>query len=343
MKLLLLSVLFILFVFPSGAQYNLDQNNINARVEYDGILFNVDHNTAAGFEIPIGSGNSTIFDFNFWVGGKNNGEVYVYGVKYMQFFPDTQHDRYGPIMNSIYYGTEDNLWKRVWKLSKEEIQTHILNFNSVGYIMPEAIESWPAHGDPSKGQAANLAAFEDVNANGIYEPELGDYPVILGDHAIFLICNSDRDNEFLGPMGIETHVLVYTFDCDEDAYNNTVFAYVKHFNRSGLDYEDSYLGFFFDPDIGAAFDDNVRVDVDRASIYGFNGDSLDEISNSGPGYQNIIPAQSATVLRGVKQDNDNEDNDFGINENESVNGIGYGDGIVDNEYRGLDFFSFPFC
>jgi hypothetical protein len=81
----------------------------------------------------------------------------------------------------------------------------------------------------------------------------------------------------------------------------------------------------------------ARTDVERSTVYGINGDSFDESSFAGPGYGEYLPAQGVTILRGVKQDDDGIDNNVGIAENESVNGMGYGDGISDNEYRGLDF------
>src|SRR5690606_9836943 len=45
-----------------------------------------------------------------------------------------------------------------------------------GYTVPGYFFHWPAHGDPAKGQDFKLASFFDLNQNGEYEPELGDYP-----------------------------------------------------------------------------------------------------------------------------------------------------------------------
>ena len=80
-------------------------------------------------------------------------------------------------------------WDRQWKLTKSEIVNHTINFSNPDYVMPEAIFSWPAHGDITKGQSSNLAPYIDIDNNNIYEPHNGDYPCIKGDEAIFMIRN----------------------------------------------------------------------------------------------------------------------------------------------------------
>jgi hypothetical protein len=325
--------LLLLSLFGFG-QFTVETEVIRARVEQDGLLFNNGQNFEGAFEAPINSGLSTFYSYNFWVSGLLDGTPYFYGTKFLQL---SDGKRYGPIMNPEFYDTEPEIWDRVWHLTREEIDFHIENYNDPGYEMPEVIENWPAQGDVSKGQAAYLAPFIDANSNGNYEPELGDYPEVLGDETIYVIYNGERNNDVPEKMGIETHVMAYVFNCEDFIASSAVFTYVKHINRSGNDYENTYLGFFSDFDIGDPADDMARTDVERSTVYGINGDSFDESSFAGPGYGEYLPAQGVTILRGVKQDDDGIDNNVGIAENESVNGMGYGDGISDNEYRGLDF------
>jgi hypothetical protein len=69
--------------------------------------------------------------------------------------------------------------------------------------------------------------------------------------------------------------------------------------------------------------------------YYYNGDNLD-LDNSGyKGYGSSPPAVGVDFFEGPYQDNDGIDNAFGINENEALNGIGFGDGIPDNERFGM--------
>lgn len=324
---LLLSILFIATINIT-AQYELDINNVRAHFEQNGQLFANSTTFSGGFEAPIDSGLHTFYTFNFWVGGVYDTSTYAHGARFLQLSDPTL--RFGPMMDSAYYETENEIWDRVWNITKLQIYFHITDFNQPGYIMPEVIENWPAHGDVTKGQAADLAPFVDVNNDGIYTPDMGDYPRILGDQAIYVIYNGERSNDGMAPMGIESHVMLYSYTEDE-LLDEVVFAYVKHYNRSPNTYINAYLGMFSDFDIGNSMDDISNTDVNRSTLYAQNGDAYDE-----DGYGSVLPYQSATVLRGVKQDNDGLDNNIGIEAYETVNGLGYEDGVIDNEYRGLD-------
>lgn len=331
------SIICTFFIVNLFSQYTIETEYIKAWSEPTGVYFNNNEFEVGGFETPVGESTNTFYAFDFWISGKNNGIDYADGTKFSQIVDSAGTNRFGPIMDSLYYGTEDNLWNRVWNISKEEIEYHNQNYGQTSYVMPEVIENWPAHGDTLKGQAFQLAPFYDQNNNGVYNPESGDYPSIIGDYAIFSMYNGERYNELKDPMGIEAHVMIYTYDCDEEAYQNTIFAYIKYHNRSNLDYDSTFIGFFSDFDIGNANDDDGKTDVNRSTVYAFNADTMDELSSSGPGYGNNIPVQSASILRGAKQNEDMLDNSIGITSTESINGFGFEDGIIDNEYRGLDY------
>ena len=334
MKKINFTISFLLLSMFSFGQFVVETEVISARAEQDGLLFNNGETFEGAFEAPKNAGLSTYYSYNFWVSGLLDGAPYFYGTKFLQL---SDGNRFGPIMDPEFYDTEPEIWDRVWNVTREEIDNHIEHYNDPGYEMPEVIENWPAHGDVAKGQAASLAPFIDVNNNGEYEPSLGDYPEVLGDETIYVIYNGERNNDTPESMGIETHVMVYVFNCGDFIVSSAVFSYVKQYNRSIYNYENSYLGFFSDFDIGDPSDDMARTDVERSTVYGINGNSFDGPSSAGPGYGEFLPAQGATILRGVKQDDDGVDNNNGIGENESVNGMGYSDEIIDNEYRGLDF------
>src|SRR5437868_2298655 len=51
----------------------LDINNIKARINSSGDLF-TDMAGFASFEVPKGSGKSTIFSSNLWIGGKDDAQ-----------------------------------------------------------------------------------------------------------------------------------------------------------------------------------------------------------------------------------------------------------------------------
>jgi len=135
--------------------------------------------------------------------------------------------------------------------------------------------------------------------------------------------------------------LFYAFDCDVDsALEHTVFANIKYINRSNDTYTEAYLGLWSDLDIGFYEDDFIECDVMRNSFFGYNGVDIDPGADGSPGYGTNLVAQSVTLLKGIKMDNDGLDNAFGVGENESVNGLNFGDGIADNEYWGINHFIF---
>jgi len=104
-------------------------------------------------------------------------------------------------------------------------------------------------------------------------------------------------------------------------------------------YDSTYVGFWTDMDIGGSTDDATGCDVSRSTFYTYNADNVDEGGNGVKGFGNHPPSQGVTFLKGAKQDNDGIANNFGINTNETINGLGFGDALVDNEYWGMEHFS----
>jgi hypothetical protein len=170
------------------AGYALDTlsvNNIETVFGHRGFIFDL---YSGHFEVPKGEGKHSMFAHGQWIGGiAETGNLHLAAQTYRQqgvdFYP-------GPVSDSIYQNNETmGIWDRQWKLTKDEIDNHIANYAQADYIMPEAIFSWPAHGNIAVGQSYNLAPYIDVDNNNIYEPHNGDYPCIKGHEAIFLIRN----------------------------------------------------------------------------------------------------------------------------------------------------------
>jgi hypothetical protein len=328
----------------------LDINNINAYLGKDGnIFFNKSSIFEPGFEVPAGSGNHSIFAVSPRlvgnVGSLNKYHVFRFNNSFVPYA--------GPIMDEQWYSEYDEKWDRLWKVNRSDIEYHINHWADNNYEPIEVIVNWPAHGNTDKGQAFYLAPFFDNNSDGIYNPIDGDFPKIKGDQAIFIMYNILRPHVIALQNNIEiddfipeenrstteVHALFYAFECDQDsALYHTIFANIKFINRSEDLYDSTYVGIWADLDIGNANDDFIECDVDRNSFFGYNGFDFDAGSSGGTGYESNLAAQSVTFLKGVKMDNDGEDNAYGIGESESINGLNFGDGIVDNEYWGMNHF-----
>lgn len=243
----------------------------------------------------------------------------------------------GPYCNPGSYNHEVmDKYSRGYYVSREMIDAHIYGISSAdpNYVIPFGIKEWPAHGDVNLGQASNLAAFVDLNSNGIYEPQSGDYPSIYGDICVLTIFHQHPNTP--SSASIETHQYTFIFKCDQDeAIENTVFVRTDNFARAES-LTDAYIGIFTDIDIGNPFDDYSGTNVELGMIYGYNGDSNDETTPINEGFGDTIPASGILILQGMKLNETGVDVPFGVNFGESINGVGFGDGIPDNEYFTLE-------
>ncbi|PLX09191.1 MAG: hypothetical protein C0598_12020, partial [Marinilabiliales bacterium] len=340
----------VLINIVDNKYYNyLNINDIKARVQASGLQFfpgPIEGSTSEAsnvFEFPINSGKNTIFNSALWIGGMDEqNHLHIVAERYRQAGIDYWP---GPISEqnqelSIDTSTVIN-WQKVWMLTKEEVVFHKLHYWQEGYQPIDNIANWPAHGNEDLNQPEYLAPFVDVDGDGSYIPLNGDYPLIRGDQCIYFIINDLRSHNESGgdSLGMEIHAMAYQFEMsDNTPMNNSVFYSYKIFNRSNNVYHDTYIGLFTDFDIGYGWDDYVGCDVQRGAFYGFNGDSIDGTNNNEPeAYENEIPAQGIVILGGPLMDANNID-DPDANCDESITGIGFGDGEIDNERLGMTKF-----
>jgi len=327
-------------IISNNSYDSLYINNINAGIHSDGYLFAklneiIDHEPASlnpHFEYPKGSGNHTSFCNSMWIGGIDQTEsLHIAAQRYKQDGYDFQ---FGPISNS-YDGLEFfTKWSRVWKVNRDEVNYHRSNYWKGDYEAVDVIIKWPGNGDVANGQTEQLAPFFDSNENGLYEPMDGDYPLIRGDQTVFFIYNDDRvHTETNGErMKVEIHGMAYGYDePNDELLNNTVFVHYDIYNRSDNTYFDTYIGSWTDTDIGNAQDDYIGCNVTLGSYYGYNGNETDYYYGEHP------PAQSITFLAGPFMDDDGLDNGSGGCDF-SINGLNFGDGIIDNERISMSAF-----
>ena len=294
------------------AQETFDGNGVQTMVGPGSFHWNLDD---PQYEVPKGSGKKSIFAHEFWIGGIDaGGQLRVAGQTYRQGGNDYWA---GPVSDSIYHSdTIMEVWDRAWKINKTEIDDHIVNYNSGTYIMPEAIENWPAHGDVNFGQASNLSPFIDSDNDGVYNPQNGDYPDIKGDQAIYVIRNDigNTHTETNGEkIGIEQHIMFYGYRCDNyPQLNNTLFVEMTIHNRGNHNLNNTYIGTWTDMDLGNYYDDYVGCNVGLDLGYTYNGDNDDEGAN---GYGINPPAQGLVYLNGTMDKFMYYNNDFTVSGN----------------------------
>ncbi|MBO4654227.1 MAG: hypothetical protein J5644_01625 [Bacteroidales bacterium] len=152
-------------------------NNVRAYIETNGTMWNKE---LAEYEVPKGSGKSSMFAAALWIGGyDDNHQLKVAAVRFRQRGDDFWT---GPLsVDGLAQIAQEDCaaWDKMFKMTRAEVDEHINTYNSHGSVANPslAIRNWPAHGDyDNKKQSFYLAPFKDVNENYEYDPENGDYP-----------------------------------------------------------------------------------------------------------------------------------------------------------------------
>jgi len=277
------------------SQDYLDINNISALVNSNGFLF-YDLFNNSHFEVPKGSGKQSVFDSHIWINGfDDNDSLHLAG----ELFGNHGYDyKVGPVASNYSNSNYQIKYNRLWKINKSDVDYHVIHYNDNGYVTPETIQNWPGNGNTSNGESAILAPFMDLNGNNIYEPSLGEYPLIRGDQAIYFIFNDDTIHNSTGgnKLKFEIHGMLYSFNnLSDSALFNTVFLTYKILNRSTVNYHNLKIGIFTDIDLGYQWDDYIGCDSVLNFFYGYNSDDFDGDTNNIM-YGAKPPAQGVVIL-----------------------------------------------
>jgi hypothetical protein len=380
---------------PATGHTDLDINNVRARINTGGDMWWDLINTAK-YEIPKGSGHTSMFAGALWLGGIDaNGQLKVAALEYRQSGNDFWT---GPLTTdgtaSVDAATCEKYDKH-FVITRKEVDEFIAHCTGPNgsfvatsdYPSPPAsILNWPAHGDVSKKQSYYLAPFFDADGNGVYEPENGDYPyydvnnslcptnkenlghppattaegngilvdqVLKGDQTLWWVFN-DKGNihtESKGaPIGFEIRAQAFAFATNDEINNMTFYSY-EIINRSTYRLTETYMSQWADTDLGNANDDYVGCDVKRGLGYCYNGKDVDG-SGTPEAYGAQPPAVGMDFFQGPYMDPDGIDNpkytkvvvgtDTTLQQicDVSINGVNFGNGIVDDERFGMRRFIF---
>lgn len=278
------------------AEAFLDVNNVRALILNGGDMWWDLVNTARYIvpnqdEPPF---QTSLFAGSLWIGGYDQGNnlraaamTYRQGQGY-DFFP-------GPLdtTDATITSEECNRWDRIWKVNQEDIEEMDRNTQDI----PRDIREWPTRGNPAAGQTQSLAPFNDENDNGIYEPNQGETPDILGDQALYFVYN-DKGNIHTetqaSAIGLEVQTMAFAFSSADEIDNMTFYQH-KVVNRSTNRLDSVHFGQWVDPDLGFAFDDYVGCDTSRDLGICYNGDDFDEGVN---GYGSNPPSVGVDFFQG---------------------------------------------
>ena len=183
--------------------------------------------------------------------------------------------------------------------------------------------------------------------------------VLKGDQTLWWIFNDKgaAHTESGGEaIGIEVRAQAFAFATNDEINNMTFYSY-EIINRSTYILTGTYFSPWTDVDLGYGYDDFVGCDVGRGLGYGYNGTAVDG-SGEPEAYGSQPPALGIDFFQGPYMDPDNIDNpkynytyqmvwDAALNDSvlvavdstqmvdESINGVNFGNGIVDDERFGM--------
>ena len=264
---------------------NLNFNKVSATIHNGGDLWNV-YLQNGKYEVPKNSGILSIIGGGLWIGGiDNGGQLRLAAQQFRQHGND-----YFPGPGG--YGNFCETFDRHWEVVRTDIQQQINNYNIYGNNIPSSeipnvIKEWPAkgnsisrstfNGDETMTIIEDMTPFIDMNNNGLYEPEKGDYPDVPGDQAIWTVFN-----DYLHPhtetggmaLNIDVHLLAYAFN-SPGIIDYTTFYKYKIINKGHDTINKIHIGQWVEVDVGYGFDDYIGCDTVRNMGIGYNGDAID--------------------------------------------------------------------
>lgn len=286
-----LSILFVslcLNVFSQFTYYrNLDFNDVSCRISANGIFFKDVENSLGNYFVPKWTGINAIYQMSISASAKNTLNEDLLSVTTY----DSSDFTCGPLATD--YNDSNYIQKyrnHIWVAYKAYIDYHIQHWSDTDYVIDPSIVEWPGNGDVSNGMANQLAPYADVNGNNTYDPQNGDYPVIPGDIAMFMIMNDQNNQSFPNnlPLNTELHFMFYSFV--REGLETTTFLNIRAYNRGNEPLSDFRLNVFSDFDLGNYADDFSGTDISRNLAYVYNGDSFDDDYAGRPGYGSNPPA-----------------------------------------------------
>ncbi len=315
-------------------QTDLDINNVRATLLVGGDMWwNGNQGRYIVPKVAEGEAEvSSIFVGGVWMGGvdgfgniKIAAQTYGTSAGLSDYWP-------GPISENGQGDAETCAnWDRIFTVKGEDIDLHIQQFkeareNDIPYdnsLIPQAVKEWPGLGSELFFDAVGfelpiahqgLAPFWDENADGVYTPQFGDYPILeqrgcpspdYADQMSFWIFNdvgNVHTESGADPLQMEIQAQAFAFKTN-DQMNDMTFTRYKLVSRLNESLEGAYFGIWLDPDLGCGTDDFIGCDTTRNLMYVYNKDAVDGDDGSNcfgvvPTYGDKVPYFGVDFFRG---------------------------------------------
>ena len=168
----------------SGFRF-LDVNNVRGRINTGGDMWwDLPGGIGAQYFIPKAGSATSLFSGSLWIGGLDiNNQLKLAAVRYRQVGNDYWP---GPLTIDGTASVDEATCAKYDKhslITRAEVDEFLGWWNSEDrateypdYSIPQSILDYPAHGDVAKDQSYYLAPFRDIDGDGDYNPNQGDYP-----------------------------------------------------------------------------------------------------------------------------------------------------------------------
>lgn len=303
---------------PATSYFELNINNIRTRINVGGDKW-WDLQNGPKYEVPklpLGSTQVAVhalFAGSIWIGGiDETGQLKLAAQTYRQ----TGNDFWaGPLDDNGEVSAEIcNQFDRAWEVTSTDIDEYLQKWDAAEGTLaitdiPTSLLQWPGRNNPHFSDFElptdkNLAPFWDHNADGVYNPTQGDYPVMneaierVYPDQMFWWAFNDKGNvhtETGGEaIGIEIGALAFAF-ATADELNNMTFYKYKVQNLSSQRLDSVYLGHWTDPDLGQYNDDFVGCVPEESLGIVYNGSTVDGEYGENP------PMVAIDILEGPKR------------------------------------------
>jgi hypothetical protein len=160
---------------PASGSSQLTVNNVRAYIETSGSMWF--RQSRAEYFIPKEGQASSMFAAALWIGGRDiAGQLKLAAIRFKQIGNDFWP---GPLTltGAIVDQATCARYDKHFVMSKTMAKNHRDFYNSSDYVMPDEIKNWP--GNPVDGnteQSWYIAPYVDLDGDGSYTPEKGDYP-----------------------------------------------------------------------------------------------------------------------------------------------------------------------
>ncbi|MDX9925215.1 MAG: hypothetical protein RBS48_10650, partial [Ignavibacteriaceae bacterium] len=272
---------------PSYTRFNI--NRISTWFKNDGES-DITIQGNSGLVYPKGSNKTAVFISGLMWGAKIDTVIHVGGSKYKQStFP-------GRVINGVRVSPNDPD-VRIFRVRRDYLDSYLSSEIDDGEGTIDQIRTQYAK-DWNEWPAAQGAPYEDLDANGEYNPQI-DIPGVPGaDQTIWFVCN-DFDTlkvkEMSGsiPLGIEEQATIWGYNSESPLGNMLFRKYILiNKNLEQKPFTDMYVSMWSDADIGEAFNDQIGCDTTLNLGFIYNGKADDNI------YEDTPPAVGIKLIQG---------------------------------------------